>query len=276
LDQASQALISNIIAMMNKGEEPCEQTTRTLSEVPPAYHDTLTSSGPHVEDEPPPSEYSIFPRDTVIYRTTYISLILGPQYEANKPQPSPLFYVSIHVNNRFTNKTAIPQIRLHFGPDDTYPVIGTVRFRMTTTSDITIWHDPKSTGHETAAYVSTSNQASETKIEMTKTGAMLTDVHMFYHMTLSEDGTLVREKFEWKHSGEPEVEALATENHPGENISQERRGLKLSRASTKETLAVFSGAKHQRVYNPKRVAGKLRFVGRSVLDPIVVVMTILS
>jgi hypothetical protein len=262
---------------MSKGKEPVEQPMGSASEgtSPPAYH-ASTTSHPHSETTPPPSDYTIFPRDTVIYRTTYISLILGPQYEANKPQPPPLFYVSVHMDNRFTNNSPIPQIRLHYGPDDTYPVIGTVRFRVTTTSDITIWHDPKSTGNETSKYNASDNKSSETKIEMTKTGAMASDVHTFYHTVPIGDGTLVREKFEWRHSGEPEVKALATENHPGENITQEKRGLKLVRASTGQALAVFAGGKHQRNYNPKRVAGKLRFVGQQVLDPLVVVMSVLS
>jgi hypothetical protein len=260
---------------MSKGKGAVERAMESASEIasPPAYD---TSSHHHSESEPPPSQYSIFPRDTVIYRTKYISFILGPQYEANKPQPPPLFYVSVHMDNRFTNKSEIPQIRLHYGPDDTYPVIVRVRFRVTTTSDITIWHDPKSTGNETSKYNAIDNKSSETNISMTKTGAMTSDVHTFYHTIAIRDGTLVWEKFEWRHSGEPEVEALATENHPGENITQEKRGLKLVRVSTGKTLAAFAGGKHQRNYNPKRVAGKLRFVGSQVLDPLVVVMSILS
>jgi hypothetical protein len=241
----------------------------------PMYHDTQANQHPDPSTAPPPSDYSIFPRDTVIYRTTYISLSLGPQYEANKPQPPPLFYVSVHMNNRFTNKSPIPQIRLHFGPNDTHPVIGAVNFRVTTTSDITIWHDPKGTGNEASAN-GVANKGSETKISMTKTGALLSDVHTFYHPVSGVDGTLIRENFEWRHSGEPEVETLAKENHPGENITQEKRGLKLVRVSTGQSLAVFVGGKHQRNYNPRRVAGKLRFVGAQVLDPLVVVLTVLS
>lgn len=260
---------------MNKAKEAAEHAVGSTNS-PPVYHDLSFSSDPHLEDALPPSDYSIFPRDTVIYRTKYISLILGPQYEANKPQPPPLFYVSVHMDNRFTNKSPLPQIRLHHRPDDTYPVIGTVGFRMNTTSDITIWHDPKSTGKERSAYDSTGNKSWETKIEMTKTGAMTSDVHTFYYMVSSNNGTIIREKFEWKHSGDPEVEALATENRPGENITQEKRGLKLVRTSTGTILAAFAAGKHQRMYNPKRVAGKLRFMGNSVLDPLVVAMTILS
>jgi hypothetical protein len=147
---------------------------------------------------------------------------------------------------------------------------------MTTTSDITIWHDPKSTGAEAVKYDANDNKSSETKIEMMKTGALTSDVHTFYHKVPSSDGTRAREKFEWRHSGDPELEALATENHPGENITQEKRGLKLVRASTGQMLAAFAGGKHQRRYNPKRVAGKLRFFGSTVLDPLVAVMSILS
>jgi hypothetical protein len=59
----------------------------------------------------------------------------------------------------------------------------------------------------------------ETKFELTKPGAATIDVHTFYHMVLFADGTLGREKFAWRHSGDPEEKALATENRPGENIS---------------------------------------------------------
>jgi hypothetical protein len=260
---------------MSKAKQTAEESKGTSSVAPaPSYHDT--SIEPPSGSEPPPSDYSIFPRDTVIYRTEYISLILGPQYEANKPQPPPLFYVSVHMNKRWTNKSAVPQIKLHYGPDDTYPVIGAVRFRATTTSDITVWHDPKPVGTGAPKYDAKDNAALETKIEMTKSGVALSDVHAFYHKRLSPDGRLTREKFEWRHSGDPEVKALATENLPGENISQQDRGLKLVVASNGQMLAVFSGGKHQQVLNPKKVAGKLRFIGEPVLDPLVIVMTVLS
>ena len=261
---------------MSKAKEAAEEGIGSSAEVapPPTYGEG--TSQPVPESEPPPSDYSIFLRDTVIYRTEYISLILGPQYEANKPQPPPLFYVSVHMNKRLTNKSTVPQIRLHYGPDDTYPVIGAVRFRATTTSDVTIWHDPTSVGVEPSKYDAKDNASLETKIEMTKTGLGTVDVHTFYHMVPSRNGTLEREKFEWRHSGDPEVKALATENLPGENISRQDRGLKLVQASTGQMLAAFIGGKHQRALNPRRVAGKLRFFGPSVLDPLVIVMTILS
>lgn len=244
---------------------------------PPTYHDTPTSSPPPTGDEPPPSDYTIFPRDTVIYRTTYISLILGPQYEAHKPQPPALFYVSIHMDNRFTNNSKIPQIRLHYGPDDTYPLIGTVKFRANTTSDVTLWHDAQATGTETSKYAAEQNKNSEAKIELKKGGILSSDVHTFRHRVQTSDGKPAQlESFEWRHSGDPEVAALAMENLPGEDITQEARGLKLMRVSIGQTLAAFAGGKHQRKLNPRRVAGKLRFVGQPVLDPLVVVLTILS
>lgn len=247
-----------------KGQAPGEMSS------PPPYDATSRSTAP-------PSDYSIFPKDVVIYRTEYISLILGPQYEANQKQPPPLFYVSVHMDNRWFNDSPIPQIRLHFGPDNSYPLISTVKFRYNSTSDITIWHNPQFTGAETSdKYDSKQNKSPETKIELTKTWATLNDIHQFCHKIPSADGTLHQEKFEWRHSGEPEVKALAEENIPGENITQESRGLKLVRVSNGEALAVFCGGKHQRVLNPRRVAGKLRFLGGDVLDPLVIVMTILS
>ncbi|KIN05161.1 hypothetical protein OIDMADRAFT_17856, partial [Oidiodendron maius Zn] len=82
---------------MSKAKEAAEEGIRSSAEVapPPTYGEGTFQLVP--ESEPPPSDYSIFLRDTVIYRTEYISLILGPQYEANKPQPPPLFYVSVHM-----------------------------------------------------------------------------------------------------------------------------------------------------------------------------------
>jgi hypothetical protein len=124
-------------------------------------------------------------RDIVFYRTTYASLIVGPPYEANKPQPPPLFYVSITMENMVSNKTVVPQIRLHYGPDDTYPVIGDVRFRMTTTSDITIWHNNLGG----LVYNSLEESATETHVELTKQGALTTDIHAFSVKRLSSDGT---------------------------------------------------------------------------------------
>ena len=67
----------------------------------------------------------------------------------NRVHPLPLFYVSVHMDNRFSNRSAIPQIMLLYGPANTYPIIGTVRFRASTTSDITIWHHPSSSAPPT-------------------------------------------------------------------------------------------------------------------------------
>lgn len=251
-----------------------EQTVKDTKAASPTYSETATQPLP--ENDAPPSNYTLFLRDTVIYRTEYISLVLGPQYEATKPQPKPLFYVSVHMEKRFTNKSHIPQIRLHYGPGETYPVIGTVNFRASTTSDVTIWQDAKPGGIEASKNGVKDNAARRTDIELVRSGQVLNDVHSFYHSVLSSDGSSTREKFEWRHSGDPEVKALATENHPGEDISQQDRGLKLVKASSGQMLAVFAGGKHQKKLNPRRVAGKLRFVGEEILDPLIIVMTILS
>jgi len=160
------------------------------------------------------------------------------------------------MDNRFTNNSVIPQIRLHYGPDNTYPVIGAVRFRTTPTSDIIVWHNSNSNTISNEA----DNPLSETKIELTKTGALTSALHTFYHVLPLKDGIQAREKYEWKHSGDDEVRALATENLPGENISQQNRGIKLVRVSTGRMVAAFSGGIHNRLYNPRRVAGKMRFV----------------
>jgi hypothetical protein len=196
----------------------------------PSYQDPTTY--PFPENAVPPLAYSIFPKDIFIYREDYISLFLGPPYRANESQPLTLFYVSVHMDNRWTNKSPIPQIRLHFGPDNTYPIIGTASFRFNATSDITIWHDPTSTSNETSTYDARANASSETNIELSKKSIAMKDVHMFQHKILSPDGTIAQEKFEWRHSGDSEVKAFATENIPGENITQDNRGLKLVRVST--------------------------------------------
>jgi len=242
----------------------------------PSYAPEQAVSTASNDFRPPPTTYSIFPKDIVFYRTDYISLIIGPQYKSTTHKPSPLFYVSVHMDNRFTNRSVIPQIRLHYGPDNTYPVIGTVRFRASTTSDITIWHHPPSSAPLTVSEPASSGI--ETKIEFTKTGAMTSDLHTFYHILPEANGLWSREKYEWKHSGEPEVTQLATENLPGENISQQNRGVKLIRAATQEMIAVFSGGVHSRLYNPRRVAGKLRFVDEGANEELrlLAVMSILS
>ncbi|PQE24891.1 hypothetical protein CJF32_00007249 [Rutstroemia sp. NJR-2017a WRK4] len=258
----------------SQGERAVTEAISNDEQSLPRYQDPTTY--PFPESTVPPFVYSIFPKDIFIYREDYISLILGPPYKANESHPLTLFYVSVHMDNRWTNNSSVPQIRLHFGPDNTYPVIGTASFRFNATSDITIWHDPTSTSNETSTYDARANASSETNIELSKKSIAMKDVHVFQHMIMSTGGTLAREKFEWRHSGDPEVKAFATENIPGENITQENRGLKLVRVSTGQMLALYCGGKHSKVQNPQRVAGKLRFIGPNVLDPLVVVMTILT
>jgi len=98
--------------------------------------------------------------------------------------------------------------------------------------------------------------------QLSKSGALMIANYYFYHFFLSRDGLQVREKYEWRHSGDLEVSALAKENISGEDISQQSRGLKLVHISrSKEKIvAIFVGGKHSKLYNPRRVAGKLRFL----------------
>jgi hypothetical protein len=214
------------------------------------------SFSPSPDTISPQSEHCIFPKDIVFYRAEYMSLIVGPQFELNKPHPPPLFWVSIHMDNRLTNKSEIPQVRLHYGPDATYPVIGDVRFRFTLASDITI-----KASSEISSCSNTQTAASGIKFEFTTSGVLTTDVHTFHYPVPSKDGySTVEEKFEWRHRGDPEVKVLATENVPGQNYSQETRGLKLVRVSTGEVLVAFAGGRHQRTLNPRRIAGKVRFL----------------
>jgi hypothetical protein len=95
-------------------------------------------------------------------------------------------------------------------------------------------------------------------IELTKKGALTTDVHIFALDIPSSDGTL-RERFEWRHSRGSEVKALATDNVGKENYGGNDRGLKLVNVRTEELIAVFAGGKYNKVYNPMKIAGKLRF-----------------
>lgn len=212
----------------NQSPQARRQVTVDNEHFLPSYQDPTTF--PFPDNAVSPFEYSIFPKDIFIYREEYISLILGPPYKANSPRPTPLFYVSIHMDNRWTNNSAVPQIRVYFGPDETYPIIGTSSFRYSTTSDIIIWPNRiySTNGNSTQEVSSDSG----TSFQLTKTSSMMKDMNVFHYRVRTSDGTLTSEKFEWKHSGDPEVQAFATENIPGENISQEKRGLKLVRVST--------------------------------------------
>jgi len=145
-----------------------------------------------------------------------------------------------------------PHITLHYGPSNTYPVIGTACFHISPTSDISVFSQPSSF----------SLAAEETVTQLSRSGALTTDNHYFYHFFLSTNGLQVREKYEWRHSGDPDVSALAKEDISGENISQQSRGLKLVRISKsgEKIVAIFVGGKHSKLYNPRRVAGKMRFL----------------
>lgn len=154
-----------------------------------------------------------------------------------------------------TNKSETPQIQLHNGPKETYPLIGDVRFRALKTSEITIGRT--SQGNPLSKF----NEASmsDLHVELTKKGALTADIHAFSLDVPSAEGTL-KERFEWRHSGSPEVKTLATENVGKENYSGDDRGLKLVNVRTKELIAVFAGGNHHRANNPMKIAGKLRFI----------------
>jgi hypothetical protein len=178
------------------------------------------------------------------------------------------------MDSRFSNRSVVPQIRLHYGPDNTYPTIGAVRFRASTTSDIIILHRSNSKTFSQDP----NDDVLETHIELTKSGTVTTSLHSFYHVLPTVNGIQTREKYEWRFSGDPEVKKLATENLPGENISQQSRGLKLVRISTGAMVAVWAGGIHNKLYNPRRIAGKMRFVEEEANEEmkLLAVMSMLS
>ncbi|KAH6667676.1 hypothetical protein B0J14DRAFT_169452 [Halenospora varia] len=215
----------------------------------PAY---VAVERPEVQPElNPPSEYSIFPQHLLLPHRIHLSSHRSP-YEANKPQPPPLFSVSIHMDKRLSSKSEIPSVRLHYGPDDTYPVIGDVRFRTSPGSDITLY--PCVLGSSSSASIT------ETHIELLNNTAMTADVHFFYQNITDSSGSIIRKNFEWRHSGGPEAKALATDNVGEEDYCQVKRGLKLMDVATGEVLAVYCGGRQNRNLNPKRLGGKLRFL----------------
>jgi hypothetical protein len=146
----------------------------------------------------------------------------------------------VHIDDeKFTHRTVIPQVRLHYGPDDTYPMIGSALFRASMTSDITIWPNTNSiVSNETG------NLHLRSEIEVFKTGALTRHTHSFYHVLAPKDGIEYREKYEWKFSADPRLKALANENHPGEDINQQHRGLKLVRVSTGAMMVFIINVSH--------------------------------
>jgi len=103
--------------------------------------------------------------------------------------------------------------------------------------------------------------ANEFHVELTRKGTLTTDTHPFYLKIPSMDEPPIGERFEWRHSGDPEVKALATDNVVKENCCQNDRGLKLVNARTGHLIVVFAGGKHSKVYNTRKIAGKLKSIG---------------
>jgi hypothetical protein len=121
--------------------------------------------------------------------------------------------------------------------------------------------------------------ANEFHVELTRKGALTTDTHSFYLEIPSTDGPPIGERIEWRHSGTPEVKALATDNVDKENDCQTDRGLKLVNVRTGHLIAVFAGGNHSKAYNPRKIAGKRRFIGAGQWSEefrVVVVMSMLS
>ncbi|KAH6667683.1 trimeric LpxA-like protein [Halenospora varia] len=154
------------------------------------------------------------------------------------------------MDNRLSIKSEIPQIRLHYGPDATYPVIGDVRFRFSPASDITLY--PYALNLPSSPYLTESN------IELLNNTALTTDVYSFYQNINKEDSSIVRRNFEWRHSASAKVREIAADNVGEEDYSQVKTGLKLVDAGSEEVVAVYCGGKPNRNLNPKRLAGKLR------------------
>lgn len=150
------------------------------------------------------------------------------------------------MNNRISNKSETPQIQLYHGSTNTYPVIGDVRFRRLTTLDIII---------RNVVVISI-----DLYVKLAKEGNLTTDIHSFSFDVLSIDGTLPG-RFEWRHSRGPEVKALANYNVGKENYSGDERGLKLVHARKTELPSkCLLGSKHNKVNNPTKIGGKLRFI----------------
>ena len=114
-----------------------------------------------------------------------------------------------------------------------------------TTSDITIRH---------VVVIST-----HLHVKLHKEGNLTTDTHSFSFDVFSIDGIL-RERFEWRHSKRPEIKLCAAGNLGKEKYIGDERGLKLVKFRTKELVAVFSSGKHNKVNNPIKIEGKLRFI----------------
>lgn len=156
---------------------------------------------------------------------------------------------------------ATPPIQVHSTPAPDSMVIADVKFNSTPSTDLTIYHFPQlGTNHSSASHVKLSNH-----------GAMTTGHHSFTvpKGTILSDTVSDGEEvtFEWRHSGEGTIKTLAKENLQGEDYAQNDRGLKLVRAGGNEILAVFvGGSLMNRRLNPRRIAGKLRFVGDSEVE----------
>jgi hypothetical protein len=79
------------------------------------------------------------------------------------------------MENQITKTSESPQIQLHNGPKETYPVSGNVRFRALKTLDINI---PQTSQ---GSPLSKLNEATTNylHVELTREGALTSDIHSF-------------------------------------------------------------------------------------------------
>jgi hypothetical protein len=126
---------------------------------------------------------------------------MGLLCKADGLPPPPLSIASIDVDNSISNKNESPELQFYNGPTDIYAVIGDVRFRRLTTSDITIRHAEAS--------------GKDLCVELTKNGALTTDIHSFSFYVFSIDRILRKIRMETQRRSE--VIALAADNVGKEN-----------------------------------------------------------
>jgi hypothetical protein len=140
-----------------------------------------------------------------------------------KQKKNTLFCVSIYMDNRITNKREGPQNRLHFGSEETNSVIGDIRFRRSATSNIIFHRNNDALANSDAA---TSN---EMHVKLTKKGGLTTDVQWTRLLCVlpQQNGRQAGKRYEWRHSGGPEIKGLATDNVGVGNYSQDERAWSL-------------------------------------------------
>lgn len=179
-----------------------------------------------------------------------MDMILGPAY-SRTTQPPPLFYISVNIPDPKGKQARIPDLIVYRGPDKTYPILSTILLGVGH-HEITIYNrvlDPNSESEKT-----------ETELRISNTFTSSTAFELDMPATENSLPRMKKETFQWIYSGNAAVRELCLENAPGEDISQNDRGLKLVRESNRRMIAVYAGGKSSRRRNPKRVAGRIKFL----------------